>query len=235
MGYFCLSKVPWSHIINNSSFQLNSYISKTVAKDKNNKSALLLKNHTMKIKPRGRGFLMCVWLYGWIFFSMGRKSSESLLWKYLGLAQLLQTTVPFTKANSDNVLKSHSDRFRHHFLMGLSHSRHHPRWRTDPYLLKLRGELVFPPLLVRVVWDPQYWKSLLHMGNEAPGLTEVSLQAGLLCTRVSHPRGLWVAPVCGRFITELLPTPLPSSLSGLKPRMLLGAKMKGSLDVSYFK
>lgn len=164
---------------------------------------------------------------------MGRKSSESLLWKYLGLAQLLQTAVPFTKASNGNVLKSHSDHFLNHFLMGLSYSCHHPRWRTDPCLLKLRGELVFPPLLIRVVWDPQYWKSLLHMGNDAPGLTEVSLQTDLLCTRASHPRGLQVAPACSRLITELLPTPLSSSLRGLRIRMLLGAKMKRSLDDSY--
>lgn len=102
----------------------------------------------MIIKPygRGRGHSMYIWLC--VSFFSWEESSESLLWNYLVLTQLLQTMVPFTKANSGNVLKTRSNHFLHHFPMGLSYSCHHPKCSTGPRLLELMGVLVSPPLLL---------------------------------------------------------------------------------------
>lgn len=113
----------------------------------------------MMIKPygRGRGCSMYIWLCVSFFF-MGRESSELLLWKYLGLAQLLQTTIPFTKANSGNVLKTCSSHVLHHFPMGLNYSCHYLKCRTYPHLLELMGVLVFHPLLVM-------WCGILSIGS----------------------------------------------------------------------
>lgn len=143
------------------------------------------------------------------FFFHGKKSSESLLWKYLGLARLLQTTVPFTKANSGKVLKFHSDHFLHHFLMGLSYSCHHPKWRTDPCLLKGGAGLSSSPCW-SAVGSPVLEVPTAHgkwCTHVAP--TEVLLQTDKMCMRVSHPRGMRGTPLCSRFIAELLPTPHP--------------------------
>lgn len=126
-------------------------------------------------------------------FFMGRESSESLLWKYLGLA-LLQTAVPFTKANSGNVLKTHSNNFLHHFLMGLSYSCHHPECRTDLHSVELIGVLVFLPFLVK-------WCKIPSTGSwccvwEMIQVDKVLPRTDFLCTRVSHPGGQRVATLC---------------------------------------
>ena len=52
----------------------------------------------------GEGGDPCV--FGVVFhFFHGRSHLNLLLWKYWGLAQLLQTAVPFTKANSGECSK----------------------------------------------------------------------------------------------------------------------------------
>lgn len=86
--------------------------------------------------------MLCVYLALCFFSFMGREWYESLLWKYSGLAQLPQTMALFTKANSGNALKTLSDYFLHRFPMGLSYSCHHPKCRTDPYLLELMSVFV---------------------------------------------------------------------------------------------
>lgn len=67
------------------------------------------------------------------------------------------------------------------------------------------------------------------LGNDAPRLAEVLLQTYLLGMRCPTPEGSGILRC--RFIAELLPAPHPPVRVGV----LLGAKMKGSLDVSYFK
>lgn len=135
-GIFSLSTVPWSHIINNSSFQLNSCISKNVVKDKNNGSALPLKKSDDENKAIQTGtgtphVCLALWLVVFGFFFHGKKIIWVIALEIFGVGTLLQITVPFTKANSGKVFKFHSDHFLHHFLMGLSYSYPHPKWRID--------------------------------------------------------------------------------------------------------